>query len=206
MSNSSSLGFGNRNNNLFSMSFDNSNYRILENIKSGIGEWNSVIGSSMSNSLIVGYNSSDESREPRGTLFPMVDILGGDNTTYMAFGSEPFTPNNELRYNSFQLQNNFTKFTSKHTMTFGGTFERYESENVFFPGSQSVYVYNTLDDFLHRRERLPGEPEPDDVDASTCAGSRCATTTSPGRRSRFSRSKCSTAAPTPRTSGACPTT
>jgi hypothetical protein len=148
MSNSSSLGFGNRNTNLFSMSFDNSNYRILENIKSGIGEWNSVIGSSMSNSLIVGYNYSDESREPRGALFPMVDILGGDNTTYMSFGSEPFTPNNELRYSSFQLQNNFTKFTSKHTLTFGGTFERYESENVFFPGSQSVYVYNTLDDFL----------------------------------------------------------
>jgi hypothetical protein len=148
MSNSSSLGFGNRNGNLFSMNFDNSNYRILENIKSGIGEWNSVIGSSMSNSLIVGYNYSDESREPRGAFFPMVDILGGDNTTYMSIGSEPFTPNNELRYGSFQLQNNFTRFSSKHTLTFGGTFEKYHSENVFFPGSQSVYVYNTLDDFL----------------------------------------------------------
>jgi TonB dependent receptor len=77
-----------------------------------------------------------------------VDILGGDNTTYMSIGSEPFTPNNELRYNSFQLQNNFTRFSSKHTLTFGGTYERYESENIFFPGSQSVYVYNTLDDFL----------------------------------------------------------
>jgi hypothetical protein len=148
MSGSSSLGFGGRNNNLFSMNFDNSNYRILENIKSGIGEWNSVIGSSMSNSLIVGYTTQDESREPRGAFFPMIDILGGDNTTYMSLGFEPFTPNNELRYNTFQLQNNFTKFSSKHTLTFGGTLERYESENVFFPGSQSVYVYNTIDDFF----------------------------------------------------------
>jgi len=147
MSNSSSLGFGGRNNNLFSMSFDNSNYRILENIKSGIGEWNSVIGNSMSNSLIVGYTYQDESREARGTFFPMIDILGGDNTTYMSLGFEPFTPNNELRYKTFQIQNNFTKFSNKHTLTFGGTIERYESENVFFPGSQSAYVYNTLDDF-----------------------------------------------------------
>jgi hypothetical protein len=148
MNNSSSLGFGSRQGTVFSMNFDNSNYRNTEYIKSGIGEWNAVIGNSMSNSLIVGYNYSDESRESRGTFFPMVDILAGDNTNYMSFGFEPFTPNNELRYGSFQLQNNFTKFTSKHTLTFGGTFERYESENVFFPGSQSVYVYNTLDDFL----------------------------------------------------------
>jgi hypothetical protein len=107
-----------------------------------------VIGSSMSNSLIVGYNHSDESREPVGAFFPMVDILAGDNTTYMGLGFEPFSPNNELRYGSFQLQDNFTRFSNKHTLTFGGTLERYESENIFFPGSQSVYVYNTLDDFI----------------------------------------------------------
>ena len=29
--------------------------------------------------------------------------------SYTSFGSEPFTPNNELRYNTFQLQDNFTR-------------------------------------------------------------------------------------------------
>jgi hypothetical protein len=148
MNNSSSLGFGSRQGSLFAMNFANSNYVNTEYIKSGIGEWNSVIGSNMSNSLIVGYNHSDESRRPVGAFFPMVDILAGDNTTYMSLGFEPFSPNNELRYGSFQLQDNFTRFSNSHTLTFGGTLERYESENVFFPGSQSVYVYNTLNDFI----------------------------------------------------------
>jgi hypothetical protein len=66
---------------------------------------------------------------------------------YTSFGFEPFTPNNELRYKTFQLQDNFTRFGNKHSLTFGLSVERYESENVFFPGSQSVYVYNSLADF-----------------------------------------------------------
>lgn len=146
-SNSSSLGFGNRRSSTLALNFQNSNYQILENIRSGIGEWNSVIGDSMANSLIVGHTYQDESRASRGTFFPLVDILDA-GTTYTSFGFEPFTPNNELRYKTFQIQNNFTKFTTKHSLTFGGSFERYESENVFFPGSQSVYVYNSLSDFF----------------------------------------------------------
>jgi outer membrane receptor protein involved in Fe transport len=147
-SNSSSLGFGNRRTSTLALNFQNSNYQILENIRSGVGEWNATIGNSMANSLIVGYTKQDESRAVRGDgrLFPFVDILDA-NTTYTSFGYEPFTPNNELRYNTFQLQNNFTKFANRHSLTFGGSLERYESENVFFPGSQSAYVYNSLSDF-----------------------------------------------------------
>jgi hypothetical protein len=147
-SNSSSLGFGNRRTSTFGLNFANSNYQIIEDIRSGIGEWNATFGTSMANSLIVGYTKQDESRSVRGdgVLFPMVDILD-EGTVYTTFGYEPFTPNNELRYNTFQVQNNFTKFAKRHTLTFGGTFEKYESENVFFPGSQSAYVYNSLDDF-----------------------------------------------------------
>jgi hypothetical protein len=145
-SNSSSLGFGNRRSSTQALNFQNSNYQIIEDIRSFIGEWNAIIGTSMANSLIVGYTTQDESRASRGTFFPIVDILEGGQT-YTTFGFEPFTPNNELRYNTFQLQNNFTKFGDKHSFTFGYTAERYESENVFFPGSQSAYVFNSLNDF-----------------------------------------------------------
>jgi len=146
LSNSSSLGFGNRRTNLFGLNYQNSNYMILENIRSIIGEWNSRIGDNMANNLIIGYTYQDESRDSRGTIFPMVDILEG-NQVYTTFGFEPFTPNNELRYKTFQIQNNFTIYKGAHTYTFGLSMERYQSENVFFPGSQSAYVYNSLQDF-----------------------------------------------------------
>jgi len=146
VSNSSSLGRGSRRSNTTGLNFENSNYQILENIKSGVAEWNSVIGTNAANNLIVGYTTNDESRPQEGELFPMVDILDGGQV-YTTFGYEPFTPRNQLRYKTFQIQDNFTFYRSNHTITFGAAIERYQSDNVFFPGSQSAYVYNSLDDF-----------------------------------------------------------
>jgi hypothetical protein len=146
VSNSSSLGFGNRRTRIDALNFQNSNYKIMENIRSIVGEWNYLISKNMSNNLIVGYTYNDESRDSRGSFFPFVDILSA-GSTYTSFGFEPFTPNNELRYKSFQLQNNFTYYGVDHNFTLGISLEYYKSENVFFPGSQSVYVYNSLADF-----------------------------------------------------------
>jgi hypothetical protein len=147
-SNSSSLGFGNRRTSTLALNFQNSNYQQLEEIRSGVGEWNATFGNTMANSFIVGYTKQNEDRSNRytGALFPMVDILDAA-TTYTTFGYEPFSPRNQLKYDTFQIQNNFTKFAGRHTLTFGGTAERYNSTNVFFPGSQSAYVYNSLADF-----------------------------------------------------------
>jgi hypothetical protein len=144
---STSLGAGNRSGRTDALNFQNTNYQILENLWSVVGELNSQIGPNMANQVIAGYNTTDESRDVRGgAFFPLVDILE-DGRTYTSFGYEPFTPNNELRYNSYQFQNNFTIYGNRHDLTFGLSVERYESENVFFPGSQSAYVYRSLDDF-----------------------------------------------------------
>ncbi|MGX7835592.1 hypothetical protein ACWKSR_10620, partial [Campylobacter fetus subsp. venerealis] len=115
------------------------NYMILENIRSIIGELNTRVSNNVTNNLIVGYTYQDESRDSRGTFFPLVDILQ-EGATYTSFGFEPFTPNNELTYSTFQLQNNLQIFKGNHTITAGVTLQRYESENTFFPGSQSAYV------------------------------------------------------------------
>jgi hypothetical protein len=129
------------------LTFQNTGYQILENIRSGIGEWNWVIGNSMANSLQAGYTYQDESRASRGGVFPFVEIYEG-GTSYTAFGFEPFSFNNELRYDTFQIQDNLTKFTSKHSLTFGAYAEKYHSDNVFFSCCpQSAYSYNSLADF-----------------------------------------------------------
>ena len=146
MSGSSSLGFGNRNFRPEALNFQNSNYSIMENIRSVVAELNTRINSNMSNNLIIGYTSQDESRGYKGEFFPMVDILNA-GSTYTSFGFEPFTPNNELRYKTFQIQENLQIFKGNHTITAGFSYENYQSENVFYPGSQSVYVYNSLADF-----------------------------------------------------------
>uniref|UniRef100_UPI00404769BD TonB-dependent receptor n=1 Tax=Algoriphagus sp. TaxID=1872435 RepID=UPI00404769BD len=146
MSGSSSLGNGGRNGNPNALNFQNSNYSIMENIRSVVAELNSRISSNVSNNLIIGYTYQDESRGFKGEFFPLVDILK-DNLTYTSFGFEPFTPNNELRYKTFQIQENLQIFAGNHTITTGFSYENYQSENVFFPGSQSVYVYRSLEDF-----------------------------------------------------------
>ncbi len=146
LSGSASLGFGNRNFRPEALNFQNSNYSINENIRSIVAELNTRVSNNVSNNLIVGYTFQDESRGSRGEFFPMVDILN-NGATYTTFGFEPFTPNNELRYKTFQIQDNLQIFAGKHTITAGFSYENYQSENVFFPGSQSVYVYNSLDDF-----------------------------------------------------------
>jgi hypothetical protein len=130
------------------LTFQNSTYTLLENIRSGIGEWNSTIGSSMSNSLQSGYTYQDESRGSRGSLFPFVDVFEG-GISYVSFGFEPFTVNNELRYKTFQLQDNFTKyFGTQHSITLGFYTEKYHSDNVFFGCCpQGAWAYNSLADF-----------------------------------------------------------
>ncbi|MEI6669978.1 MAG: carboxypeptidase regulatory-like domain-containing protein, partial [Acidobacteriota bacterium] len=149
-SGSSSLGAWSRATNTTQfLGFANSNYQIVENLKSTVGEWNSVFGGSFINNLLVGYIKQDESRGPQGQqpLFPTVVIGAGDGSAYTMFGNEPFTPYNLLRHTTFQAQDSVTKAYKNHSFTFGGNIEKFHSDNSFYFGIQSAYSYNTLADF-----------------------------------------------------------
>ncbi len=146
IANTDILGSGYRRGSVNSLNFQNSNYSLVENIRSIIGELNSTFSSKLINNLIIGYRHHDESRENPPILFPTVDILK-DGTTYTTFGTEPFTPYNVLKYSTFQFQNNLSIYLGGHALLTGFNFERFSSINSFFPAAQGVYVYNSLADF-----------------------------------------------------------
>ncbi len=160
ISNSNSVGNGNRTlrSDGLSMAFENSGYQIQDNTKSIVGELNSTFGSKMSNSLIVSVNLQNEDRVYKTpTVFPTIDILN-NGTTYMSVGMDPFTPANLLNYTTRQITDNFRLYLGKNTFTLGASFERFTSNNSFFPGANGAYVFNSLADFYAAADSYKANP------------------------------------------------
>ena len=159
-SNSATLGFGNRRTNINSMSYQNSGYTLKDNTKSFVLQLDSKLSQSVNNNFIASYNYQNEDRGLiGGGLFPTIDILNGvpltapqtgfsnGNQTLISAGLDPFTQGNRLDYSTFQVTNNITKRINKHTLLFGVNYERFISNNSFFPGSNGVYIFNSINQF-----------------------------------------------------------
>jgi hypothetical protein len=142
-------GRGNSNNVL---SFSSSYYRINNNQYSVTAELNSSFGGGkFSNNLVVGYSAFRDFRENAGGLavpsVPLVDILGPNGQNLTTFGPDPFTPNNKLDQDVYQINDNFSMYLKNHTITVGTANEFYRFNNVFTPIINGVYRYNSLADF-----------------------------------------------------------
>jgi hypothetical protein len=148
ISNSSSAGAGSRTQSQLAMSFENSGYIIMDNTRSAVLELNSKLSESLFNNLIVGYDKQIEDRAYRSSMFPTIDIREG-SSTYTSVGFDPFTPSNKLDYYTFHITNNLTKYIGKHTITTGFNYENYKSNNLFYPASNGVYIFNSLSDFYN---------------------------------------------------------
>ena len=147
ISNSNSAGFGNRRTNVFSMSYKNSGYVIEDNTRSAVLEWDWKISEKWSNNFIAGYDKQLENRSLQGGgIFPTIDIKKGANN-YISAGLDPFTPSNLLDYSTLHFTNNITGNFGKHTLLFGANYERFVSNNNFFPASNGVYIFDSLSQF-----------------------------------------------------------
>jgi hypothetical protein len=146
VSNSQSAGAGNRTTQFNAMSFQNSGYIIQDNTRSAVLELNSKLSNTLFNNLIVSYDKQIEDRAYLSNMFPTIDIREGA-ATYTSVGFDPFTPDNKLNYWTFNVTNNITKYFDKHTLVGGFNFQQYQSNNLFFPASNGVYIFNSLNDF-----------------------------------------------------------
>lgn len=182
-SNSNSLGFGNRRTNVNSMSFKNSGYTIQDNTRSIVVQLDSKLSDSWSNNFIGGYDKQIEDRGLQGGgLFPTIDIKNGQlnalpatgysvgNLTFISAGLDPFTQGNKLNYSTLHFTNNITKSIGKHSLLFGANYEHFESSNLFFSGSNGVFIFNSLDEFYNAANEsiaLGGKPSVNNLPVRT---------------------------------------
>lgn len=148
-SNSSSLGFGGRTSNQNSMSYQNSGYEIQDNTRSIVLELDSKLSSKWNNNFIAGFDKQIEDRSLQGGgEFPTIDIKNPtNNTNFISVGLDPFTKGNLLNYSTLHFTNNLTGNFGKHTLVFGANFEHFNSNNLFFSGSNGVYIFDSLQSF-----------------------------------------------------------
>lgn len=159
-----------------SIAFANSNYGTDHIVKTGTLELNSNFNSRISNQLLLSYTKIHDTRFSPGGFFPTIEIFDADGTVpgvtkgrnYMSAGTDPFTRNNDLINDIYTITDNFTRFAGKHTLTGGLTYEYQRVGNMFMGGSESYYIYNSLDDFMNDRtpaffsytySLVPGQPK-----------------------------------------------
>ncbi|MBT9393973.1 TonB-dependent receptor [Hymenobacter sp. NST-14] len=156
----------------FGLPFFSSFYTINNNLDSYIAELNSTFGSRFSNNLTAGYTAFRDFREsPGGGNFPLVDIGNGTglsapgsrinaSNTLTSFGYEPFSANNILNTDVYQIGDNFTAYLGKHNVTVGTYNEFYKFQNGFAPNFFGAYQFNSLADFYSaaRTTNDPSQP------------------------------------------------
>ncbi len=131
---------GRRGPDFLTLQFQNTGYRINNKIQSGIIELKSFFGNKFANKLQVGYTAFRDSRDPFSEPFPVLNI-GKNGTRYIIAGHEPFSVNNRLNQDVFQINDNFNIYAGKHTLTIGGAFERFNFDNSFNLTSYGVRVF-----------------------------------------------------------------
>lgn len=136
------------------LQFQNTGYRINNNIDSFQLELNSNLGDGISNKLQVGYTHFDDFRDALSTPAPTLTITN-NGANYIIAGHEPFSINNRLDQKVFQFTNNLSMVTGNHTLTVGFSYEKFQFDNSFnlgAYGAQGVFFTTPGDDIQVYRD------------------------------------------------------
>jgi hypothetical protein len=137
--------------------FLNNGYLFPSTTNSTGLELNSILDNNMSNRLMLGYTTVLDDRNPIGPDFPTVfiNLTGGRSIT---LGSEYSSVANLLKQKIFSIDDEFSIYRGKHTITLGTHNEFYSVYNLFVQNIFGSYAYKTLANF--ETVGLPGEVAP----------------------------------------------
>ncbi len=150
------------------LQFQNSGYRINNDLNSGVLEINSRFGDNkFANRLLLVAQSFRDKRDPFSTPFPQITIFE-NGSEYIIAGHEPFSINNELDQDVLQISDNFDIYTGNHVLTAGFVFERFKFRNSFnlFAYGTPFVTYDSLDAFIATTEQTNASFDPRVVDAN----------------------------------------
>lgn len=126
------------------LQFSNSGYQINNQLHSYLIELNSKISESISNKLQSGYTQFNDFRNPFSAPAPVITITK-DGSPYIIAGHEPFSINNKLKQDVFQATNNLNIVLGSHTLTLGGSFEKFMFKNSFNLKGYGFDVFGSTD-------------------------------------------------------------
>ncbi len=126
------------------LQFRNSGYEIVNKLQSFGAELKSTFGVNYANKLRVVYTTFRDKRNPFSSPFPVVNITK-NGVNYIIAGHEPFSINNRLNQDAFQVTNNFNMFFNKHTVTAGASFESFKFANSFNLTGYGLTLFSSAD-------------------------------------------------------------
>ena len=163
---------GRRGPDFLTLQYATSGYRINNQLNGGILELNSNFNGKYANKLQVGYTQFRDARDPFSTPFPTISI-GKDGIRYIVAGHEPFSINNRLSQNVTQITDNFNIYAGKHTLTVGGSFEKFTFDNSFNLGYYAGVFgpdYPSVDAFVAAAKTADFKKSVDAAKATFAAG------------------------------------
>ncbi len=131
-----------------SMAFENSNFKYKNKVMSVVGELNSQFTPFIFNKFLATYSYVNDTREIYGSPFPFVDI-DKNGKQYMSFGSEIFTPGNDVTSKVLSFIDNVTFSLDDHYLTAGISFDKYAFRNAYMRYAWGYYRYASMEDFMN---------------------------------------------------------
>lgn len=130
--------------------FGDIDFKQINNQSSTVAELKSNFTNSLSNSLILGFSSIHDYREPTSNpALPQIEIGSNGGTIFLGTDREASIFN--MKQKTYEFTDNFTMVKGRNTFTFGTHNEFYDITYGFVNSWNGRVAYSTIDDFLNNR-------------------------------------------------------